>query len=141
MSKIDDKITEHKKAYLRRYKKNIELINRLNEKLEMLNDRMITVKSPNYSGMPRGGTPVTQEDLISEIVELEDRIRRLKDKSRKLKVEILSKIDEIEDSRYAEVLESYFIDCKDFGLIADETGYTIRHIIRLYTEAINTMSI
>jgi hypothetical protein len=134
-------MSEQKKAYLRRYKKNIELIDRLKDKLEMLNERLITIKSPNYSGMPRGGTPVTQDDLISEIMELEDRIKRLKDKSRKLKVEILSKIDEIEDSRYAEILESYFIDRKDFSCIAEDMGYNIRHVIRLYTEAINIMSL
>ena len=130
-----------KKNYLKRYKKNQALIDRLKEKVATLDARLCSIKSPGFSDMPRGGTPVTKEDLISEKEELLSRIRRLESKGKKLKTETLDKIDELEDARYAEVLESFFIEGKDFGDIAEESGYTVRHVIRLYSEAINTMSL
>lgn len=141
MSESNIKESDRKKRYLRRYKKNRGLIERLKDKVESLDDRIVGLKSPSMSGMPRGGTPVTTEDLIAEKDEVIRRIKRLESKAGLLKEEILDKIDELEDSRYAEILESYFIDLKDFDTISDETGYTIRHVIRLYSEAINTMSI
>lgn len=130
-----------KKSYLKRYRKNRELIYRLKNKISKLDERMTTLRSPGLSDMPRGGTPVTFPDLLAERSEIEERIERLELKGRKLKAEILDKIDELEDSRYAEVLESYFVECRDFGDIAEDNGYTIRHVLRLYTEAINAMSV
>ena len=134
-------VREVKKNYLKRYKRNLALIDRLNEKVKVLDARIYSIKSPSFSDMPRGGTPVTKEDLVNEKEEIKDRIARLEDKGKKLKAEILDKIDELEDYRYAEVLEAFFIEGKDFGDIAEDNGYTVRHVIRLYTEAINTMSL
>ena len=58
----------------------------------------------------------------------------------KYKKEILDVIDELDDPRYAEVLESYFIRLKDFETIAEENNYTTRHVARLYREGIDSMS-
>lgn len=141
MEKIDIQELDKKKRYLKRYKKNKALIERLTIKLEDINDRLYKVKSPNYSGMPRGGTPIDTADILSDKKDLEDRIARLKIKGRTFKSEILDKIDELDDTRYAEILESFFIDCKEFEDIAEEQGYTVRHVIRIYSEAINSMSL
>lgn len=132
---------ERKKKYLKRYKKNIALIARLKDKLTVLDQRIYSLKSPSYSGMPRGGEPVDTVDLISDKRELEDRIERLTRRGHDLKTEILDCIDELDDPRYAEVLESFFIDCKDFDEIAEESGYTLRHVIRLYSEGILAVSV
>ena len=131
---------EKLKDYLRRYRVNVLLIARLENKRRSLDDKICKVKSPDYSGMPRGGIPVSVEELLSDKLEIEKRINRLKEKGKKLKSEILEKIDELEDTRHAEILELYFIECKDFRTIAEATGYTERHVIRLYSEAINRMS-
>lgn len=127
---------ETKKKYLKRYRKNRALIFRLKLKIKNLDDRIIGLKSPGFSDMPRGGTPITKEDLVLEKVEIERRIKRLEDKGAIIKEDILDIIDELEDPRYAEVLESFLIDCKDFGDIADDLGYSARHIERLYGDAI-----
>jgi DNA-directed RNA polymerase specialized sigma subunit len=91
--------------------------------------------------MPRGGTPITKEDLIAEKDEILIRIKRLEDKGKIFKDSILDKIDELEDPRYAEVLESYFIGCKSLEAIADENGYSMRHIVRLYSSGIEAIDI
>lgn len=130
-----------KKQYLKRYKKNKALIDRLQDKILMLDQRVKGIRSPSFSDMPRGGTPITKEDLIAEKIEIEERISRLETKGKKIKTEILEKIDELDDPRYVEILEAFFVRCKDFDYIAEESGYTKRHVIRLYSEAIQNMSI
>ncbi len=134
-------IQEQKKRFLRRYKKNLSNIARLKNKVVVLDERIKSIRSPKLSDMPRGGTPVTGEDLIAEKDEIERRILRLEGKSRNLKYEILDRIDEIEDSRYAEILEAYFIEGKDFDTIAEDMCYNIRHIMRLYAEAVNAIEV
>ena len=132
---------EKKKRLLKRYRNSLSCLKRLEEKLLTLDEKMKTVRSPSYSGMPRGGTPVTIADLVSEKTELEERIERLKKKSKSLKSEILDEIDTLEDTRYIEVLEAYFIDGLSFNEIGDIMGYTERHIYNLYREAIDLLTL
>lgn len=141
---MDDlKLLEHerKKRYLKRYKRNGILIDRLENKLRALEARIQGVKSPSLSGMPRGGEPVTREDLIADKVDLERRIKKLKGKGEDMRRETLDIIDELEDPRYAEVLESFLIDDMTFKEIADDMDYTERHVIRLYSEAIDAVTL
>ena len=130
---------ENKKKSLKRYRKNCACVHRLEKKLALLDDRIISIKSPNFSGMPRGGQPVTLADLISDKDELEKRIERLKNKGRQIKSEILEEIDTLEDSRYCEILEAYFIDGLSMEDIAENEGYSVRQIYKLYSEAINIL--
>lgn len=139
MSDVFYQEIERKKRSLKRYRKNLACIKRLEEKLENLNDRIEGLRSPSLSGMPRGGVPVTSADLIADKADLEKRIERLKAKSRGLKSAVYEEIDSLEDSRYCEILEARFIDGKSFEDIAEEMGYTERHIYTLYKEAINLL--
>lgn len=128
-----------KKRFLKRYKSNRVRIARLEEKRADLDSRIKTVKSPSFSGMPRGGIKVTVEDLIADKIITEERIDNLKAKSKGLKRDILNEIDRLDDVRYTDVLELFFIDCLTFEDIAEELGYTERHIVRLYTDALEVL--
>lgn len=139
MSDVFYQEIERKKRSLKRYRKNLACIKRLEEKLDNLNERIKSVRSPNLSGMPRGGVPVTTADLIADKTDLEKRIERLKAKSRELKAAVYEEIDSLEESRYCEVLEARFIDGRTFEDIAEEMGYTERHIYTLYKEAIELL--
>lgn len=141
MTDLEIQESDRKKRYLKQYRKNLALIDRLKNKIVTLDIRMTSLRSPGLSDMPRGGAPVTFADLQAEKSELEDRVNRLELKGKRLKSEILDKIDELDDPRHAEILESFFIDCKDFDTIAEDNNYTVRHVIRLYSEAINRMSL
>ena len=136
-----EKLKRLKKGSLKRYRNNVKCIRRLEDKLDRLDDRIKTIKSPSFSGMPRGGVPVTIDDLISDKLDLEDRIKRLKQKGRGLKRAIYEEIDSLEDPRYCDVLELFCIECLEFGDIAEELGYTERHVIALYSEAIAILSL
>lgn len=139
MSDVFYQEIERKKRSLKRYRKNLACISRLEEKLATLNDRLESVRASNLSGMPRGGVPVTTVDLIADKDDLERRIAKLKGKSRDLKSAVYEEIDSLEDPRYCEVLESHFIDGLTLEDIAEEMGYTERHIYTLYKEAINLL--
>ena len=130
-----------KKRYLKRYRKNIACINRLEEKLYLLDERIKSVKSPSLSGMPRGSVPVTIDELISDKLELEKRIARLKKKSKNIKSEILEEIDSLDDPRYCEILEAYFIECLSIEDIAEREMYTTRHVYRLYDKAVSILAL
>lgn len=140
MNVQNEELIKNKKRSLRRYRKNVECVSRLEEKLIVLNARLSSAKTSNYSGMPRGGSPIGVEDLISDKIELEERIGRLKKKANILKREILDEIDSLEDSRYCEVLESYFIEGLSMDEIADSLGYNERYTFQLYSEAIESLT-
>ena len=140
MENFDVREIEKKKRSLRRYKRNLACIDRLERKLGLLNSRILSIKSSNLSGMPRGGTPVTLDDLLSDKEDIEDRIKRLKKKSKSLKRSILEEIDDLEDPRYCEILEAYFIECKRMEDIAEDMGYTERHIYELYKDALTALT-
>lgn len=137
---INDKSYNQQKIYLKRYRKNILLIDRLEEKLARLDDRIFKIKSATFGDQPKGGIPISLDELLADKEDLNIRINKLLVRGRKYKKEIEQQIDSLEDVRYAEILEMFFIELKDFEIIADELGYTIRHVIRLYSEAIDILA-
>lgn len=139
MSQISKQEITQKKQFLYSYKNNKKRLTRLEEKLSLLNERITSIKSPNLSGMPRGGIPVTLDDLLSDKDILQNRIKKLKVKCESIKKDILNEIDKLEDIRYSEVLELYFISDLSFDDIGDELGYTTRHVLRLYTRGVNQL--
>ena len=141
MENQDIQEIEKKKRLLKRYKKNLACIGRLEDKLDHLDEKIKSLRSPNYSGMPRGGTPVTIEELLSDKLDLEKRIEKLKRKSKNIKDSIVEEIDTLEDPRYCEVLEAYFIDCKTISEIAEDMGYTDTHIYNLYRDAVTELTL
>lgn len=132
---------ENKKRFLKRYRKNLNCIIRLEKKLNLLDIKINSVRSPNMSGMPRGGIPVTIDDMIADKIDLEHRIKRLKEKSKKLKYEILEEIDSLDDPRYVAVLEGFFIDCLSPEDIAENEGYNVRHVYSLYHDAVKALAV
>jgi len=128
-----------KKNFLRRYRNNKNCIHRLNLKVNDIDSKMTNISAKRITDMPRGGIPITTDDMLSDKLELENRIDKLEEKGRKIKREILDVIDTLDDTRYIDILESYFIDCCSWEQIADFTGYEERHVRRLYYEAIEKL--
>lgn len=134
------KIAE-KKQSLKRYKNMLACIRRLEYKLLTLTNKIESARGSNYSGMPRGGTPITIDEMMSDKMELEDRIARLRKKKGSIRRAILDEIDSLEDDRYCDILEGLFIDCLSPDKLAEDRGYTRRHVDRLYKEAVETLAL
>lgn len=134
-------IEKQKKRYLKRYRNNIACIKRLEAKRDDLEYKLNSLRSANISGMPRGGIPVTEADMIVDKADLEARIERLTAKGRRLKNDVYAAIDTLEDPRHCEVLESFYIECLSMDEIAEKMNYTERHIHALFQEAISFTSI
>lgn len=129
-----------KKNFLRRYRKNRDCILRLKLMVIDIDSKMTTISSKPITDMPRGGIPITTDDMVSDKLELEQRIDKLEKKGREIKREILDVIDTLEDTRYIDVLELYFIKCCSWEQIVNTTGYEERHVRRLYYEAIEKLN-
>ena len=132
--------TDSTKYYLKRYKKNREMIKWLRKRLVSLSSRIEGLKSTGISDMPRGGEHKSKEDLIAEKVDIERRIGRLEAKGKQLRTETLDLIDNLDNFHEAEVLERYLIDCEDFDVIADDMKFSERHVVRLYTSAVGKIT-
>lgn len=130
---------EKKKFFLKKYKKNESCIDSLANRIAELDDKITSIKSINLSGMPRGGIPITTEDLIAKKDDLERRKKIRENRRGELREKIINEIDRLDDPRYLEVLELFFIECMTFEDIADELGYTDRHVTRIYTEGLNAL--
>ncbi len=137
----DFQITKDKKHFLQRYRKTLKLIERLEVKLAALDDRLTEVGSPSISDLPRCSSGKTSSDLILDKIELQDRINKLVQKSKAQRREIIEAIDELDDRRVAEVMESVYIDGLDMYDISDSTGYSIRHVYRLYLQGLDAIKV
>ena len=132
---------EKKRSWFRRYTKQINIIKRLENRRETLEERITSIRSPSYTGLPRGGTRITIEDLITDKAEIEERIRRAKDRALSIRREILEVIDSIGDVNLCEVLEYRYIDGLDPEEISEVMGYGARHIQRFLSQAVEEIEI
>ena len=134
-------MNDDKKAFLSRYRNNEALIARLAKKIERLEEQAYAMRMSDISGMPRGSNGVSNYSFIDDKQDIEARIQRLTERGKVYKKEILEKIDILEDTRYADVLELYFIECCDFADIAKRLNYSERHVRRLYARGIDAIEI
>lgn len=140
ITSLKDEIKK-KKSFLKRYRNYLIRIERLEEKLLSIDNQLEGMSSKRISDMPRGGLPVTTDELFYRKDETKKRIQNLIDKSIEVKSEIYEVIDHIDDYRFAEVLEAYFIECKTLECIADEKHYSIRHVGFLYGKGLKEVKL
>lgn len=139
MHDLKNQEIENKKRHLKRYRRNRLQVERLYERLDALESRLTTLRSPTLSDMPRGGDRVTVDDLLSDKMDLEKRIEEMKVVGREYRREICSDIDTLDNDVVAEVLECYFIDCMEFYDIAKKLAREERWIIKLYSRGIKQL--
>lgn len=132
--------TRQNKKYLNRYRKYMRRIDKLEEKLYQIDCDLEGVKTKNITDMPRGGMPLTIDDLLMKKEETEHRIQNLLDLSRQIRYEVFDCIDTLEDDRFAEILECYFIDRMSLEEIAERKNYSLRHVGYLYAKGIEMVN-
>lgn len=136
-----NKDDERKKKLLKKYKKNRACVLRLKDKLESIESRLESIKTTNYSDMPKGGVAKTIDDLVSEKMYLEKRIAKLEQKGEELKELTYDIIDTINDPHLVELMELKFIKCLEDYDIEDILNISNRQLIRRYKKALNLVSL
>lgn len=138
---LDKDIIKSKKDWLYRYKKNQLKIMQLKNKLSVYDERILKCKTVNYGNTSCKNNRISYDDLLVEKIDLENRIKKLDERGKRYKKEIINAIDNMDDCRYSEILEYWFINMYSPERISQEMGYSTRHIVRLYSEAINRISV
>lgn len=123
------------KKFLRRYESNQVRVEHMQNELDEKRERLDSISSSRLTGMPRGGIPVTKEDLIADIDILERRLAKMIAKGRILKEELLFVIDDVGDPLLSKVLELYYIDFLTIEEIAEKMNYTHRHMCTILLNA------
>lgn len=126
---------------MKRYKNYLIRIERLEEKLLVIDNQIVGVQSKRISDMPKGGVAVSLDDLLIKKEETQQRIQNLVDTSHKVKQEIYACIDTLDDYRFAEVLEDYFLNSRTLEDIAEYRHYTVRHVGFLYGKGLELIQI
>lgn len=122
-----------KKDILKDYKNRALKLRRLRNKLDLIN---LGAKSVSYSDMPRAYSNVSQEDLIHDKLELEERIEKLATSIQKMKEQIVAAIDKLENDKHSASLEMYYIDLMNMFDISIELGVDVRTVKRYIKKAI-----
>ena len=130
------------KEYLSQAKYLDEQINNKIRQLSILND-MATKVTTTYSDMPRGSNQniSRQDSIVTKIIDFQNEINREIDALVDLKKEIYEKIQQVSNPEYRTVLERRYLCLETWEQIAVDMSYSIQHIHRLHSSALNEISV
>lgn len=131
-----------KKEYLRKYleaKRMQEVLEREIDELRL--DRM-TPSGLVQDGMPHGSSGGGDlSGYVARLDELDRKLRAQMYKKIQLRAEITEKIDAMSDETEGLILRMKYIHGLSFGKIAEKTGYSRRHTIRLHGQALKNFKL
>ena len=127
------------KAYLFQYRKKMEKIQRLEDKLAQIDSDIISLKSPVSDGMPKASVRITLDDKLIQRDELEGKINTLLTHARKNRADISRCIDALDNQKQALVLDRYFISAQSLEYIADDIGYSRSYVTKLYVQGVQSV--
>ena len=116
---------------------------RINSKLEqVMSLRALLGKATGaLTGAPKAATPNphSMEDTICKMVDMEHEINADIDTLVDLKTEIMTCIKRVENPEYQTLLELRYLCFKPWEEIADQLGYTQRHMLRMHDLALESI--
>lgn len=127
------------KAYLFQYRKKMEKIHRLEDKLAQIDSDLIVLKSPAMSSEPKSSVKITLTDKLIQREELEDKINTLLKYARQDRTDISRCIDALDNQKQALVLDRYFISAQSLEYIADDIGYSRSYVTKLYVQGVQSV--
>ena len=129
------------KAYLFQYRKKMEKIQRLEDKLAQIDSDLIVLKSPAMSSEPKSSVKITLTDKLVQREELEDKINTLLKYARQDRTDITRCIDALDNQKQALVLDRYFIGLQSLEEIADDVSYSCSYVTKLYIQGVQSISV
>ena len=123
------------KEFLRLARGADDRIDRAQERVERLRARLEAGRMSQITGMPRGGGADWTE-TADKLIELERVVNaRIRDMCR-VKRLAMEAIEAVEEMRYREVLELYYLDGLTWEKVAEQMHYTTRNVTVLHGKAL-----
>ena len=123
------------KEFLRQARGMDRRIDRATERVERLRARLESGRMSHITGMPRGGGSDWTE-TADRLIELEKMVNARVREMCRIKRLAMEAIESVDDMRYREVLELYYLDGFTWEQVAQQMGYDVRHITRLHGKAL-----
>ena len=136
----DDAQRREVKRFFRQVRDINRRIEREEEQLERLRARLESGRLSNLTGMPRGGDG-DWTDAVDYLIDLEKRVNARIGEMCQLKRTVMGMIDAVEDSRYREVLDCYYLKGMTWEEVADAMGYSLRQVFRLHRAALEEVTL
>lgn len=129
------------KEYLKQYGRIVQRIEILKEELADAYRDFATIKSAWPDGERHAhGTDQTAEQAMKLIKYADGVIERITAKIEnawRLRAEIISVVDQVEDITTETVLLKHYIDMKDYDEISEDMGYSRRQVIRINNKGLS----
>ena len=123
------------KEFLRRARGADRRIDEATERMERLRARIEAGRLSHITGMPRGGSS-DWTDTANALMDLERNVNaRIREMCREKRL-AMEAIEAVEEARYREVLELYYLDGFTWEQVAEQMGYDVRHVTRLHGKAL-----
>lgn len=126
------------KQYLRQVRGIDRRIEREEEQLERLRAKVEAGRMSSVTGMPRGGASDWTE-TVDRLIELERRLNARIREMCALKQSAMDMIDRVEEARYREVLELYYLHGLTWTQVAEVMHLDLRWIYRLHGRALRAV--
>ena len=128
------------KEFLRMARGVDRRIDRATERVERLRARLEAGRLNQITGMPRGGNSDWTE-TADKLIELEQIVNARVREMCKVKRLAMEAIEAVEEMRYREVLELYYLDGFTWEQVAQQMGYDVRHVTRLHGKALQRVKV
>ena len=128
------------KEFLRMARGVDRRIDRATERVERLRARLEAGRLNQITGMPRGGNSDWTE-TADKLIELEQIVNARVREMCTVKRLAMEAIEAVEEMRYREVLELYYLDGFTWEKVAETMGYDVRHATRLHGKALQKVKV
>lgn len=131
-------------------KKYLQQLKALDIKIKQREEQVMELRSKAMgTGTISGGgervqTSISGDKLsenVSRYLDLQAEVAELITDYAEKKNEIITAIQKLEDPRYIEILYKRYVSFETFERIADEKGYSWRHILRLHKQALKLLKV
>jgi DNA-directed RNA polymerase specialized sigma subunit len=123
------------KEFLRRARGIDRRVDEATERVMRLRARLEAGRMAQISDMPRGGNSDWTE-TANALIDLEKDMNAKIREMVKVKRLAMEAIEAVEEIRYREVLELYYLNGYTWEKVAEQMGYDVRHITRLHGKAL-----
>jgi hypothetical protein len=129
--------TEQTKEYLNSYKNLCKKLQSLEDQLQSLREVEQSAKIQKLSDMPKGSKQTDLSDIMVQVEAIFTKIIRKRSERIHRKIEIESKIADMEDGTESLVLHKRYIELKTWEQICIEIDYSWMQTHRLHSRALS----